>query len=73
MAKRILSSQDRIAELIACAKEDEVSTPEKIDTLKNEIYKFTKDMKFRRCKTMGEVLETALAFVKRNYEDVTSR
>ena len=73
MAKRILSSQDRISELIACAKEDEISTPEKIDKLKNEIRVFTKDIKFRQCKTMGDVLETALAFVKRNYENVTSR
>jgi hypothetical protein len=73
MAKRILSSRGRITKLITCAKEDVTSTPEKIDLLKNQIYDFTLDMQFKKCQSMGEVLETALAFVKRNYEDVTSR
>ena len=73
IAKRILSSQDRITELVACAKEDVMSTTEKIETLKNQIFEYTSDVHFKKCTNMGEILETALAFVKRNYEDVTSR
>lgn len=73
MAKRILSSKGRIKKLLTCAKEDVTSTPEKIELLKNQIYDYTLDMQFKRCKTMGDILETALAFVKRNYEDMTSR
>ena len=30
-------------------------------------------MDFKKCETMGQVLETALDFVKRNYEDVSMR
>lgn len=73
MAKRILSSKGRIQKLIDCAKEDVTSTPEKIDMLKQQIYEFTLDMQFKRCESMGDILETALAFVKRNYENTTSR
>jgi hypothetical protein len=73
IAKRMLSFGDRITNLIACVKEDSISTPQKIDALKNHIYDFTLDLKFKRCKSMGEILETVLAFVKRNYENVTSR
>lgn len=70
VAKRILSSEDRINELIECMKSSTISTEENINRLKSEIYTFTKDIKFKRSKNMGEVLENALNFVRRNYEDV---
>ncbi|WP_075341428.1 hypothetical protein [Tenacibaculum agarivorans] len=73
VAKRILSSEDRINELVFCMKNDEVSTDENIEQLKMQIYEFTKDISFKRSKNMGEVLENALDFVRRNYEDMTTR
>ena len=73
VAKRMLSFDDRIAELIACAKEDFISTDEKIDLLKNQIFEMTKDVKFKKSSGMGEILEAAFDFIKRNYEDVLSR
>ncbi len=73
VAKRILSSEDRINELIFCMKNDEISYNENIEQLKMQIYEFTKDISFKRSKNMGEVLENALDFVRRNYEDVTMR
>ena len=73
VAKRIISSGKRIGELISAARIDKISLPENIERLKREIHEFTLDMDFKKCETMGQVLETALDFVKRNYEDVSMR
>ncbi|MFL0094862.1 hypothetical protein [Tenacibaculum maritimum] len=73
VAKRILSSEDRIYELISCMKNDTISTPKNINLLKHQIFNFTKDVHFKKSKNMGEIIATALDFVKRNYESVTMR
>ena len=39
--------------------------------LRNQIEELTMDVNFKNCKTMGEVLDLALNFVRRNYEDVS--
>jgi hypothetical protein len=71
VAKRILSSGNRIKKLRAICKTDEISTPENIAMLREQIEILTMDMDFQTCKTMGEVLDLALNFVRRNYEDVS--
>jgi len=38
-----------------------------------EIFDFTHDITFKKCKTMGEILSLTLDFVKRNYENVSMR
>ena len=73
VAKRIISSGDRIKALAEIAKTDTISLEENIDRLKNEIYDLTLDMNFKRSKTMGEILSLALDFVKRNYENVSMK
>lgn len=73
VAKRILSSGNRIKRLISISKTDSISLPEHINLLKNQIYDFTKDMAFKKSATMGEILSGALDFVKRNYEDVSTK
>ena len=73
IAKRMLSSDDRINELVACMIDDAISTPKNITQLKQEIFNFTHDVEFKRCTNMGEILQTALLFVKRNYEDVSAK
>ncbi|WP_369048526.1 hypothetical protein [Tenacibaculum sp. UWU-22] len=73
VAKRILSSLDRITELIDCMKNDTLSIPENITLLKHQIYDFTRDVEFKRCQNMGEIVATALDFVKRNYETVNTK
>ncbi|MCH2216583.1 MAG: hypothetical protein MK076_00650 [Flavobacteriales bacterium] len=72
MVKRMLSFDDRITALINCVKKDTISTADRITTLKNQIFNFTKDIQFKKSSSMGEILETALDYVKRNYEDVTT-
>ncbi|WP_420319919.1 hypothetical protein [Flagellimonas sp.] len=73
VAKRIMSSGDRIKRLLDACLEDEISLDENITKLKLEIYDLAKDINFKKCNTMGEVLSLALDFVKRNYQDVSMR
>ncbi len=73
VAKRFLSSEGRMNHLIDCMKNDTISTEKNVMQLKNQIYNFTHDIEFKRCKTMGEILDTALDFIKRNYETVNMR
>ncbi|WP_435260969.1 hypothetical protein [Tenacibaculum sp. nBUS_03] len=70
VAKRILSSDSRIQELVSCMKNDIVSTEKNVKILKQQIFDFTKDVLFKKNSSMGEILETALDFVKRNYENM---
>ena len=70
VAKRIISSGNRIKRLVSISKTDHISLDENINDLKLQIYELTKDMGFKRCTTMGEVLSLALDFVRRNYQDV---
>lgn len=73
VAKRIISSGDRIEELVDICREDNISLPDNITLLRKEIFDYTSDVKFKKCKTMGEVLTLALDFVKRNYENVSMK
>ncbi|MGB5436681.1 MAG: hypothetical protein WBM98_12385 [Maribacter sp.] len=73
IAKRILSSGDRIKLLSKICKNDDISLSANIKLLKKEIYELTKDVQFKKCKTMGEILELALDFVKRNYQGVSMK
>jgi len=71
MAKRIITSQDRLKDLMVCMVKDDISLPEKVKTLK--LQEFTTDSKFKRCKTMGQIVQVTLDFVQRNYENVSAR
>ncbi|WP_430905913.1 hypothetical protein [Maribacter sp. 2-571] len=73
VAKRILSSGNRIKKLREICKNDMISNPENVSTLKNQIYELTLDINFKKCERMGEVLDLALDFVKRNYQDVSMK
>lgn len=73
VAKRIISSGERINRLVNICKEDDISLPENIELLGKQIYDLTHDMKFKNCKTMGQLLYLALDFVKRNYQDVSMK
>ena len=53
--------------------QDSISTEENVKRLKNDLVEFSKDVKFRRAKTMGHILKTALDFVKRNYVDTNTK
>ncbi len=73
VAKRILSSGNRIKKLVSIVKSDDISLPENIKMLREQIYDLTLDKKFKKCTTMGQVLSLALDFVRHNYEDVSMK
>ncbi|GMN07247.1 hypothetical protein MTsPCn5_26360 [Croceitalea sp. MTPC5] len=73
VAKRILSSGNRIKRLRSICKTDIISNKENIQILAGQIYELTLDANFKKCRTMGEILDLALNFVKRNYEDVSMK
>jgi hypothetical protein len=73
IAKRIISANKRIKRLINAAKADKISSPENVEQLKMEIFAFTKDINFKKCRNMGQILNLTLDFVKRNYENVSMR
>ena len=73
VAKRIISSGDRIAELQDICQDDPISLQDNIKMLGQQIYELTLDVKFKRSKTMGQILALALDFVKRNYENVSMK
>ena len=70
LVKRLKSFQSRMNELLACMLKDSISNGENINLLKIKIFEFTQDVKFKRCKNMGEILKCALGYLVRNYEDV---
>ena len=73
VARRMISYQDRIEELLDCMQEDTISIPNYIEMLREEIYQYTLDKSFRTSETMGDVLKNALYFVKRNYEGINMK
>ena len=70
LAKRVSSEDDRLKLLLSCMKNDSISTPEKIKELKTGLFKLTNDINFKKSKNMGEILESALDFIVRNYQNV---
>lgn len=73
VARRMISYQDRIGELLDCMQDDVISSTDHIDMLKEEIYHYTNDMEFRRSENMGYILKNALDFVKRNYQGINMK
>ncbi len=67
LAKRARSEKKRLRGLMNCMKNDVISTPEKVEQLQTDLFEFTGDVNFKRANNMGEVLQSALDFVIRNY------
>jgi len=72
IARRLKGSQKRIHRLVDCMVNDKVSTPEKINQLKNDLKEYTLDKNFKNCNSMGDILKVAFEFVVRNYENVNA-
>ncbi len=71
LAKRIITSRTRLKQLMTCMTTDKISTQENLQQLRTELYEYTKDIKFKRSRSMGQIVKNALEFVSRNYEDVS--
>lgn len=73
LAKRMINASTRFKELIRCMINDNISTEANVRQLRRDLFIFTKDIKFKRARTMGQILRTALEFVRRNYEDTSTK
>lgn len=73
IAKRMISAIDRTTELLNCMKADTISLPENVDNLRKEVSAYAKDIQFKKCQNMGEIVATILEFVKRNYLDISTK
>jgi hypothetical protein len=71
ISRRLIISDERMKLLIKIMKKDTVSKKENVDNLKKEIYKFTNEQSFQNCKSMGELMEETLDYLKRNYQNVS--
>ncbi len=69
IAKRLINTQARYKALIRCMRSDYLTSTVKLKELKKELLEFTGDVKFKNCRNMGSVLNTALEFVRRNYSN----
>ena len=52
-------------------KNDVLSTPENLEQLKNEIFVFTNDPAFKESQSMGELMQAAFDYTRKNYENVS--
>ena len=57
---RLVSSRYRIQELLDIMKNDEISTPEKMQQLKEELNDYHNTTHFSRCKSIGDIVKTNL-------------
>ncbi|WP_203294490.1 hypothetical protein [Luteirhabdus pelagi] len=69
LAKRAVSESRRLKEVMDCMKNDAISPPGKIEQLKMGLFELTGDVRFKKSRNMGEVLQSALDFVIRNYKN----
>ncbi|MDB2701735.1 hypothetical protein N9Z01_01345 [Flavobacteriaceae bacterium] len=70
VAKRVISSGTRLDNLVTIMKLDMLTQPSYLKNLSAEIFKFTKDEAFRNTKSMGDVMEASLNYVRRHYENL---
>jgi hypothetical protein len=70
ISKRIIRANPRVMALLDCMSEESISTPEKVKILKKDLFEYTKDVRFKKCNKMGDLLRTAFDFVVENYENV---
>ena len=69
LAKRATSEAQRLADLLACMQDQPLSAEGKIAELKQDLHALTRDVNFKRARNMGEILQAALDFVRRNYQN----
>lgn len=69
IARRILGNETRLTHLLKCMLNDHISTSEKIEQLRGEVYELTKQLSFKKSKSMGDIMRASFHFVKRNYEN----
>ncbi|MDA1121930.1 MAG: hypothetical protein O2887_15815 [Bacteroidetes bacterium] len=63
IARRLNIQSDRLHYLLDCMKQDQISTPEKVNELIKELNRFHKTNEFDKCKNMGDILHLNLKLI----------
>jgi len=67
LVRRIAGFEERLNELLLAMKANELSPTINFERLKQETYQVTLDKNFKNATSMGDIVEAALNFIKRNY------
>ena len=70
VARRIISSGNRLNKLVKTMQLELLTLPENLERLRNEIYKFTNYKAFLQSKTMGDIMKASFEYVRKHYEEV---
>jgi hypothetical protein len=70
VARRIISSENRLIRLVTIMQGVTLTLPENLERLSQEIFKFTKDKSFKQSKSMGDIMMASFNFVRLHYEKV---
>jgi len=70
LAKRATNGKKRLNNLLDCMRHDTISTPEKVEELKLGLLELTGDINFKKSNNMGDILNSALEFIIRNYKNI---
>ncbi|MEQ3689949.1 MAG: hypothetical protein ABNG98_00375 [Flavobacterium sp.] len=68
LVKRLLDSETRLNDLLEAMKSTRLAPQSHIEQLREEIYEFTYDIEFKKAEAMGEIVQAALNFMKRNFK-----
>ena len=71
LAKRLINTHLRTETLLECMTKDQISFPDHVENLKNDLFNYTYHTKFKRCESMGEILKTGFDFITKNYKNHT--
>lgn len=70
MVKRVSNSQQKYELLVNTMKKDELAPKEHVVQLRTALQKLTYHSRFRHCQTMGDIVETGINFIVKNYKKV---
>jgi len=71
LAKRIHSAENRIKRLLKIMNDDVIAPEKHVKQLKLELYQYTRDLNFKKAKSMGNLLNATFEFITRNYKNIT--
>lgn len=70
VVRRVLANKDRYDDLLQTLKKDRIAPVENTYQLKRALQKLTHEKQFKYAERMGDILETGINFVVKNYKSV---
>lgn len=68
MVKRVSNSKIRYERLVSIMKHDVLAPDANVEHLRTALQKLTYNSQFRHCKTMGDIVDTGISFIVKNYK-----